>query len=61
MFEDLSLLKVEDMRTHICAVFLRICAKFVFLNVKQEKQELFMILAQFDSILQNFTCFFMAF
>ena len=53
-----ELLKVEDVRTYICAIVLRICAKFVLLNAKQEyKHFLKMILAQFDKILQNFTCF----
>ena len=36
-----ELLKVEDVRTHICAIFLRICSTFVPLNVKPEKQALF--------------------
>ena len=36
-----ELLKVEDLETHVCAIFLRICAKFVLLNAKQEKQALF--------------------
>ena len=52
-----ELLKAEDVRTHISAVFLRICAIFLLLNAKQEKQALFMILAHFDKTLQNFTCF----
>ena len=46
-----ELLKAEDVKMHICAKFLRISAKFVLLNAKQEKQELFfMILAPFDKI-----------
>ena len=41
------------MQTHVCAKCLRICAQFVLLNAKQEKQELFfMILAQFDNFYQ---------
>ena len=32
-----ELLKVEDVRTHICAIFLRIFAKFILLKAKQEK------------------------
>ena len=32
-----ELIKVEDVKTHICAIFLRIRAKFVLLNAKQEK------------------------
>ena len=35
-----QLLKVDDVRTHVCAIFLRICAKFVLLNAKQEIQAL---------------------
>ena len=31
-------LKAEGVRTHVSAIFLRICANFVFLNAKQEKQ-----------------------
>ena len=50
-----ELLKVEDVRTHNCAIFLKICAKFLLLNMKQEKQALFMIFAQFDKILKNCT------
>ena len=47
-----ELLKVEDVRMHVCDFFLRICAKFVLLNAKQEKQAFFfMILAQFETIL----------
>ena len=46
-----ELLKVEDVKTHVCAIFLRICAKFVLLNVKQEKNRyFFMIVGQFDKI-----------
>ena len=37
--------------------FLRICAKFVLLNAKQETQALFMIWAQFYTILQIFLLF----
>ena len=44
-----ELLKAEDVRKHFCAIFLRICAKFVLLNAKQEKQAFFMIWAQFDN------------
>ena len=36
-----ELLKVADVQTHICAKLSRICAKFVLLNAKQEKQALF--------------------
>ena len=36
-----DLLKAEDVRTHVCANVLRICAQFVLLNAKQEKQALF--------------------
>ena len=36
-----ELLKVADVQTHICAKFLSICSKLVFLNPKQEKQVLF--------------------
>ena len=50
-----ELLKAEDVRRHVSAVFLRIFAKFVLLNAKQEEKALFMILAQFDEILQNCT------
>ena len=46
-----ELLKVADVPTHVCAEFLRICSKSVLFNVKQEKLEFFMILAQFDSII----------
>ena len=47
-----ELLKVEDVQTHVCATFLRICAKCELLNAKQEKQALFfMIFAQFDKLL----------
>ena len=54
-----ELLKVEDVRTHVCANLLRVCAKFVLLNAKPEKQAfLFMIFAQFDKILQNLTWFY---
>ena len=37
--------------------FLKICAKFIRLNAKQEKLDFFQNLAQFDKILQGFTCF----
>ena len=36
-----ELLKVADVQTHVCAKYLSLCAKFVFLNAKQEKQALF--------------------
>ena len=45
-----ELLKVADVQTHVCATFLSICAKFVFLNAKQEKQTLFY---DFGTIWQN--------
>ena len=54
-----DLLKAEDVRTHICAIFLRICAEFGLLNAKQDKQALFlMVLTQFDKSLQSFMCFY---
>ena len=34
-----ELLKVEDVETHACAKFSRICAKFVLLNAKLEKKQ----------------------
>ena len=33
-----ELLKVEDVETHVFAMFLRICAKFALFTAKQEKQ-----------------------
>ena len=48
--KETELLKVADVQTHVCAKKLRICAKFVFLNAKQEKQALFVISAQLDKI-----------
>ena len=36
-----ELLKAEDVRTYVCAIFLRICQNFVLLNAKHEKQALF--------------------
>ena len=45
-----ELLKAEDVRTHVPAIFLRICAKLVLLNGKEEKA-LFYDLARFDKIL----------
>ena len=36
-----ELLKAEDVRTHVLAIFLRVCAKYVLLNAKQGKQALF--------------------
>ena len=50
--------KVADVQTHVCTKFLSICAKLVLLNAKQEKQALFMILAQFDKIPSGFTGFY---
>ena len=45
------LLKAEEVRTRVCAIFLRICAKFYVLNAKQEKQaHFFMIFAKYDKI-----------
>ena len=41
-----ELLKAEDEETHVCTIFLRIQARLVLLNGKQEKQEK-----------QDFTCF----
>ena len=38
---DAELLKVADEQAHVCATILSICAKFVFLIAKQEKQALF--------------------
>ena len=55
-----ELLKVADVQTHVCANFLSICAKFVFLDTKQEKNRHFffkIILAQFDKIHYGFTEF----
>ena len=46
-----ELLKVADGQTHTCAKVLSICAQFVFLNEKQEKQALFIIVAQFEKVL----------
>ena len=34
-------IRAEDVRTHVRAIFLRIGAKFVLLNAKQEKQTIF--------------------
>ena len=45
-----ELLNAEAVRSHDCAIFLRICAKFVLFNAKQGKQALFNELAQFDKI-----------
>ena len=55
-----ELLKAEDVRTHVCAIVLRNCTKFVLLDAKQEKTKNFflMILAQFDKNFQNCTCFY---
>ena len=36
-----ELLKAEDVKTHVCAKFSRICAKFILLSAKLLKQELF--------------------
>ena len=36
-----ELLKVEYVQMHICAIFLKFCAKFVLLNAKPEKNALF--------------------
>ena len=41
-----ELLKVVDVQMHVGAKLLSICAKFEFLNAKQEKQ------AQFDKFLK---------
>ena len=35
---DTELLRVEVVRSHGCAIFLRICATFLLLNAKQEKK-----------------------
>ena len=32
-----ELLKVADVQTHVCGIFLRICSKSILFNVKQEK------------------------
>ena len=53
-----ELLKAKDLKTHVRAEFLRIFAKFVLMTLKEEKQALFMILAQFDKILKQITCFY---
>ena len=45
-----ELLKVEDVKDHVCAKFSRICAKFIILNAKQEKQAHFY---DFGAIWQN--------
>ena len=45
-----ELLKVEDVRTHVCAIFSRICAKFVLYMRERKNKHFFMILAQFDKI-----------
>ena len=37
-----ELLKVEDVRTHVCANLLRVCAKVVLLNAKPEKTSTFL-------------------
>ena len=49
-----ELLNAEAVRSHDCAIFLRICAKFVLFNAKQGKQALFNDLAQFDKILKKY-------
>ena len=36
-----ELLKAEDVKTHICAKFSKICAKFRLLSAKMVKQALF--------------------
>ena len=53
-----ELLKVEVMRLHGSAIFVRICAKILLLKVKQEKLALFMIMAQLDQFPQKFTCLY---
>ena len=54
-----ELLKVEDVRTQVSAIVLRICAKFVLLNAKQEKQAFFLLfLAQIDKFLNVLHVFY---
>ena len=54
-----ELLKAEVMRTHVCTNCLRMCAKFVLLNAKQENKHLKKNdVATSLKNLKIFTCFY---
>ena len=53
-----ELLKAEDVKTHICARFSRICAKFRLLRAKLVKQALFLcFLTKSDKVKKKYSSF----